>query len=173
MCGLCSRGTHVLYVFADCELDTQLYILRRAGQMTLLRPKVFQVLIYLLEHRDRVVSKHELLEAVWPKQFISDATLADCIRTIRHAVGDSRRHQSVLQTRHVHGYRFVAEVTEQPAGHEAQPEPDTSATLAPPISTQTEGIPVLRPATPPELRSFGPAVLASRHCPECQTLNAM
>src|SRR5262245_26590749 len=111
------RDGRVLYVFADCELDTQLYVVRRPGQTSLLRPKVFQVLLYLLEHRDRVVSKRELLEAVWPEQFISDATLADCIRTIRHAVGDSRNSQGVLQTRHGHGYRFVAEVTEHLTGH--------------------------------------------------------
>ena len=54
------------YVFADCELDTQLYTLRRAEAVIALRPKVFQVLWYLLEHRDQVVSKHDLLEAVWP-----------------------------------------------------------------------------------------------------------
>jgi DNA-binding winged helix-turn-helix (wHTH) protein len=54
----------MLYVFANCTLDTQLYVLRRADRVIALRSKVFQVLAYLLEHRDRVVSKNELLEAV-------------------------------------------------------------------------------------------------------------
>ncbi len=65
----------MIYAFSDCELDTQLYILRRAGQPVRVRPKVFEVLCYLIEHRERVLSKDELCEAVWPEQFISDSTL--------------------------------------------------------------------------------------------------
>jgi DNA-binding winged helix-turn-helix (wHTH) protein len=64
------------YIFAECALDTHLYSLHRAGQQIALRPKVFQVLRYLLDHCDRVVTKQELLEAVWPERYISDATLA-------------------------------------------------------------------------------------------------
>ena len=51
--------------FADCTLDTQLYTLQRAGQKTRLLPKVFEVLCYLIEHCDRVVSKQELCDQVW------------------------------------------------------------------------------------------------------------
>ena len=64
------------YVFAECVLDTRLYTLHRAGTAMRLRPKVFQVLRYLLEQRDHVVSKDELCAQVWPGQFISDATPA-------------------------------------------------------------------------------------------------
>jgi DNA-binding winged helix-turn-helix (wHTH) protein len=56
----------MFYIFGDCELDTDLYILRRAGQVVHLSPKVFQVLTYLLEHRDRVIDKDELCAQVWP-----------------------------------------------------------------------------------------------------------
>ncbi|PON14109.1 hypothetical protein C2W62_30815 [Candidatus Entotheonella serta] len=77
--------------FSDCELDTQLYILRRAGQPVRVRPKVFEVLCYLIEHRDRVLSKDELCEAVWPKQFISDSTLVSTMRAVRRTIGDSER----------------------------------------------------------------------------------
>ena len=66
----------MVYVFDDCELDTQRIALRRAGQTLSLRPKVFQALVYLLTHRERVVDKQELCAQVWPAQFISDATLA-------------------------------------------------------------------------------------------------
>jgi DNA-binding winged helix-turn-helix (wHTH) protein len=102
---------HVRYVFADCELDTALYVLHRHGRIIRLRPKVFRVLLYLLEHRDEVVSKHDLMEAVWPDQYISDATLADVIRAIRQSVGDDARRPHVIRTRHGHGYHFAAEVT--------------------------------------------------------------
>ena len=71
------------YVFGDCILDTQRYELRRAGTRIALRPKVFQVLAYLLAHRERLVPKQELLAQVWPGQFISEATLNSCIMAVR------------------------------------------------------------------------------------------
>jgi TolB-like protein/DNA-binding winged helix-turn-helix (wHTH) protein len=101
------------YVFGDCELDTCLYSLRRAGQTIRLRPKVFRVSLYLLEHRDRVVSREELCTQVWSGQFISQATLEGVIRAVRQAVGDSGQAQGIIQTRHRYGYRFVADVEER------------------------------------------------------------
>src|SRR6266545_1404120 len=73
----------MIYVFGDCELDTCLYTLQRAGQTVRLRPKVFRACLYLLEHRDRVVSREELCVQVWPGQFISQATLEGVIRAVR------------------------------------------------------------------------------------------
>jgi TolB-like protein/DNA-binding winged helix-turn-helix (wHTH) protein len=102
------------YVFGDCELDTSLYTLRRAGQTIRLRPKVFRVCLYLLEHRDRVVSREELCTQVWSGQFISQATLEGVIRAVRQAVGDSGQAQGIIQTLHRYGYRFVADVEEHP-----------------------------------------------------------
>ena len=63
------------YAFADCTLDTQGYALRRAGTLYPLRPKVFQVLRYFVQHRDRVISKQDLAEQLWPGQYICDAVL--------------------------------------------------------------------------------------------------
>ena len=98
------------YVFADCTLDTDLYALQRVDRPTLLRAKVFQVLHYLLTHRDRVVSKQELCERVWAGQFISDAAVEAVVKAVRQAVGDTGRRQWCIQTRRGHGYRFVAPV---------------------------------------------------------------
>src|SRR5215468_6818946 len=98
------------YLFDDYILDTQRYELHRAGTRLHLRPKAFQVLAYLLAHRDRVVPKAELLEHVWPQQFIGDATLNSCIMAIRKALGDSGRTPRFLHTLHGRGYRFVAAV---------------------------------------------------------------
>src|SRR5262245_8633289 len=100
----------MLYHFADCVLDTRLYTLQRAGQRTRLSPKVFEVLCYLLEHRDRVVSKQELCEQVWEGLAISDATLESCLRAVRGAVGDSGQAQRIIQTQRGYGYRFVVDV---------------------------------------------------------------
>ncbi len=97
-------------MFGQCELDIQLYTLYRSGEGIRLSPKVFQALVYLLEHRERVVSKQELAEQVWPDQFISDATLESAVREVRKVVGDNGRDQRIIRTQRGHGYRFVAEI---------------------------------------------------------------
>ena len=99
------------YVFGDCTLDTERYELHRAGVRIPVRSKVFQLLAYLIAHRDRVVVKDELIAHLWPQQFVGDAALKSCILTARKAVGDTGRRQRIIQTLHGHGYRFVAEVT--------------------------------------------------------------
>lgn len=101
----------MLYHFADCVLDTQRYILCRAGRRTRLRPKVFQMLMYFLTHGDRVVSKQELCEQVWSAQVVSDAAIENCLKTLRQVIGDDGRTQHIIQTLYGHGYRFVANVT--------------------------------------------------------------
>src|SRR5262249_54310966 len=99
------------YVFADCELNTQLCTVRRGTTQHPLRPKPFQVLLYLLEHRDRVVPKQELAEQLWPDQYISDTVIENSILAARRALGDRGRARRIIQTRHGHGYRFVVPVT--------------------------------------------------------------
>jgi DNA-binding winged helix-turn-helix (wHTH) protein len=79
----------MIYTFGECVLDTQLHVLSRAEQPVKLRPKAFEVLVYLLEQRDRIVTKHELCEQVWTNQFISDATLGSTVRAVRRAIGDT------------------------------------------------------------------------------------
>lgn len=101
----------MIYHFADCALDTQLYTLYRRDQSTRLAPKVFEVLCYLIEQRNRVVSKQELCERIWAGLAISDATLESCLRAVRLAVGDSGHAQRIIQTQRGYGYRFVLEVT--------------------------------------------------------------
>lgn len=100
----------MIYRFSDCELDTQRITLSRAGQIIRLRPKVYQLLEYLLMHHDRVISKDELCMAIWPDQFIQDTTLGSTVRAVRNAVGDTGSSQAVIQTRHGHGYRLIADV---------------------------------------------------------------
>ena len=101
------------YVFGDYEVDTQRDELRHRGIPCPLESQVFQVLVYLVQHRDRVVSKAELLEYLWPQQYISETTLSQRLRLVRKAVGDSGRRQRVITTVPGRGYRFVATVEEQ------------------------------------------------------------
>jgi DNA-binding winged helix-turn-helix (wHTH) protein len=98
------------YRFGDYTLDTERYELRRAGALVKLRPKVFDVLAYLIAHRDRIVSKQELIEQLWPQQFVAEATLNSCIWAARQAVGDTGQAQQVIHTLHRRGFRFVADL---------------------------------------------------------------
>ena len=98
------------YRFGTCTLDTQRHELHRDGARVPLRPKAFQLLTYLLDHRERVVSKDELIEQLWPQQFIGDTALNSCLKEVRQAVGDSGRDQRIIHTLRGRGYRFVAAV---------------------------------------------------------------
>lgn len=103
--------------FADCELDEQLYQLRRGGRVIKIEPKVFDVLLHLIRLRERVVSKIELLDALWPGEAVSESVLPRCIAAARRAIGDDRTRQGLIQTVHGRGYRFIAEVaTPSPGG---------------------------------------------------------
>src|SRR5437867_4996021 len=129
----------MLYRFADCALDTQLYTLQRAGQSTRLPPKVFEVLCYLIAHRDRVVSKQELCEQVWEGLAISDATLESCLRAVRVTVGDSGQAQRIIQTQRGYGYRFVADLALLSDDTSPPPVPPDAAPLSsPPLPTLPE-----------------------------------
>jgi DNA-binding winged helix-turn-helix (wHTH) protein len=99
-------------MFDGYILDTQRYELSCSGKAIKLRPKVFEVLDYLIRHRERVVSKDELLEHLWPHQFIADGTLNACLMAVWKAIGDSGQTQRRIQTLHGRGYRFVAAVEE-------------------------------------------------------------
>jgi DNA-binding winged helix-turn-helix (wHTH) protein len=104
----------MVYRFGACVLDTQQHRLQRAGQPLSVRAKVWQVLLYLLEHRERTVLKQELCEQVWPQHFISDATLESTVRAARQAIGDSGRAQQMIRTVYGYGYRFIMTVEVRP-----------------------------------------------------------
>jgi DNA-binding winged helix-turn-helix (wHTH) protein/tetratricopeptide (TPR) repeat protein len=100
----------MMYYFGDYVLDTRLYELRHAGVPCPLEPQVFALLLYLIQHRDRVISRHELLEHVWSDRVVSETTLDHRLMQARRAVGDSGRRQHCIKTVHSRGYRFVATV---------------------------------------------------------------
>lgn len=101
-----------MYRFGDCLVDPRRFELRRGGDPVHLEPQVFTLLVHLIEHRDRVVAKTELLDAVWGDRFVSDSALTSRVKSLRRAVGDDGSSQRVVATVHGVGYRFVAEVTE-------------------------------------------------------------
>ncbi len=98
--------------FGDVVVDPDNYELFRAGEAVAVEPQVFEVLRYLIEHRDRVVGKDELFDNVWGDRFVSESALSSRIKSARQAVGDDGRKQAIIRTTHGRGYRFIAEVTE-------------------------------------------------------------
>ena len=132
------------YVFGDYSLDTQRYELRRAGELIPLGPQVFNVLTYLVAHRDRVVSRDELFARLWPDQFVTDDALGRCIRAARRALEDQPEAPRYITTTRGRGYRFIAPVQEQPHG---PPEDGVSTTVPaqsipqPPSAAGSEGAP--------------------------------
>jgi class 3 adenylate cyclase/DNA-binding winged helix-turn-helix (wHTH) protein len=109
----------VIYTFGDCELDTRLFELRRAGSPVPVEPQVFEVLAFLVENRDRVVAKQELLDKVWPERFVGEAALNSRVMSARKAIGDSGKEQRLIKTVHGRGYRFVGEVRQANGAAEA------------------------------------------------------
>jgi DNA-binding winged helix-turn-helix (wHTH) protein/predicted ATPase len=103
----------MIYTFEACELDLERYELRYAGKLVKIEPQVFNILAYLIRHRDRVVTKREFLEQLWAGRFVSEATLTSRLTAARRAIGDRGREQRVIQTVHGRGYRFIAAVTAQ------------------------------------------------------------
>jgi TolB-like protein/cytochrome c-type biogenesis protein CcmH/NrfG len=103
----------VQFLFGDHTLDTDRRELRRRLQPIEVEPQVFDVLIYLLDHRDRVVSKDDLIASVWGGRIVSDSTLTSRINAARKAIGDSGRHQKLIRTVARKGFRFVGTVRAQ------------------------------------------------------------
>ena len=107
----------MIYRFGDCEVDTRLLELRRAGEAHAMDPLGFDLLVYLIENRDRVLTRDELLDALWPGKVVTDSALSSRLKSVRSAVGDSGAAQKVIKTVHGRGYRFVADLRDD--GNEA------------------------------------------------------
>ena len=114
------------FVFDQFELDDATFRLTSSGDVVAIEPQVFDVLVYLVNHRKRVVSKEELLDNIWGDRFVSESALTSRIKSARRAVGDDGRAQRVIATVHGRGYQFVADVTELD-GARAEPEPSEEA----------------------------------------------
>ena len=127
----------MIYVFGTCELDTELYQLRRDGTSQHVEPQVFDVLAYLIAHRERVVSRDELLVQVWGHTFVSDATLSSRVMAARKAVGDSGQAQALIRTVRGRGYQFVGSVEEALARKPPKPLEELDETVSP-IGRDTE-----------------------------------
>jgi DNA-binding winged helix-turn-helix (wHTH) protein len=103
----------VQFLFADHALDADRRELRRGAELIAIEPQVFDLLVYLLQNRDRVVSKDDLLASVWGGRIVSDSTLTSRVNAARKAVGDSQRLIRAIARK---GLRFVGSVCTQANG---------------------------------------------------------
>lgn len=106
-----------MFVFEDFILDPGTRTLRRAAVQVALQPKALDLLLYVLSHHDRYVSKDELHAHLWPDHVVGETSLAGLIREVRRALGDDGREPRIVKTLHGRGYHFVAQVTHVPNDH--------------------------------------------------------
>ena len=122
------NGIKLLFLFDKFTVDTDRRELRRESELRSIEPQVFDVLEYLIRNRDRVVSKDDLLAAIWKGRIVSEATLTSRINTARKVIGDNGEDQRLIRTVPRKGIRFVGEVREQ------QSEPALAQHPAHPLS---------------------------------------
>ena len=100
------------YLFEECALDTDRRELRRGAALVPVEPQVFDLLVHLIRHRDRVVSKDDLLGSVWHGRIVSESALFNRINAVRSAIGDTGEGQRLIKTLPRRGFRFVGPVRE-------------------------------------------------------------
>jgi len=113
--------------FGDYRLDTKKLRLRGADSSAVeIRAKALELLLYLIENRDRFVGRKELLEKVWPSVTVTGASLTQCISELRHALDDSAAEPRYVETKIKKGYRFIAPIYHKPTERlELLPPPRT------------------------------------------------
>lgn len=116
------------FIFADHRLDTDRRELHRGSELVAVEPQVFDLLVYLVQNRERVVSKDDLIAAVWGGRIVSESTLTSRINAARKAVGDNGKEQRLIRTVARKGLRFVGAVDEATAAT----APVVSETMRPP-----------------------------------------
>ncbi len=130
------------YLFENCALDTDRRELRRGDALVAVEPQVFDLLVHLIQHRDRVVSKDDLLASVWNGRVVSESALFNRINAARGAIGDAGDRQRLIKTLPRKGIRFVGEVhaeEAQPAGGEFPhlPLPDRPSIAVLPLANMS------------------------------------
>ncbi|MBC2777352.1 winged helix-turn-helix domain-containing protein [Parasphingopyxis marina] len=98
--------------FENFELDEAKFELRSAGLPLAAEPQVLSLLIHLVRHRDRLVTKDEINETIWHGRFVSDSALASRVKTLRRLLGDDGRQQRLIRTVHGRGFRFIGDIAE-------------------------------------------------------------
>jgi adenylate cyclase len=121
----------VQFLFADHSLDISRRELRRGSEPIAVEPQVFDLLVYLMQNRDRVVSKDDLIASVWGGRIVSESTLTTRINAARKAVSDSGKQQKLIRTVARRGFRFVGNVSEEPSTPAAKAQTESTRLTLP------------------------------------------
>src|ERR1700680_502521 len=108
--GLMPRVVSNLYQFDEFRLDAQKRVLLRRQEPVALTPKSFETLLVLVQNGGRLLTKNELMQAVWPDRFVDESNLTQTIFVLRKALGESRSGQRFIMTTPGRGYHFAADV---------------------------------------------------------------
>lgn len=133
---------HHIYQLDGVEIDTSQVCVKRNGQEQHLRQKTFQVLIYLIEQRQQVVTKEELFEHIWPDVVVTDNVVEHCLAEIRKALGDDSRQPRFIKTIPRAGYRFIAPVDEVSPKQIATEKPKAQPTNTESLGTRSDVSPI-------------------------------
>src|SRR4029077_18033232 len=144
--GSALRGAEMLYFFENFVLDPARRELRRGNALVAVQPQVFDLLEYLITHRDRVVSKDDILGAVWGGRVVSESALTTRINATRTAVDDDGDQQRLIRTIPRKGIRFVG------LGREQAKPVDEAATAPADVDVETPGL--TKRAAPAERRQL-------------------
>ena len=131
---LAVESTHDVIVFGPYLLDRAAGRVLRDGSNVKLRPKTFMLLEHLALRPGQLVSKVELMDAVWPATHVTPSVLAGCVRELRRALGDDARAPRFVETAHRRGYRFIG----APATSAVQPATSTRIVPLTPTSELAE-----------------------------------
>ena len=110
----------MIFLFADFEIDTELYEIRKNGRTLSVEPKVFDLIMHFAQNPDQIFNHDDLIESVWSGRIVSDATVAGCIKNARKILGDSGNTQTYIKTVRGRGFRFTADVTRIEATQESK-----------------------------------------------------
>jgi Tol biopolymer transport system component/DNA-binding winged helix-turn-helix (wHTH) protein len=121
----------LIFQFDSFEVDPASFQLMRSGIAVAVEPKALQLLIFMLENRGRLLTKRELLEAVWGSSSVTENALAREIALLRRVLGDSIKEPKYISTVPTRGYRFVAEVSETAEEQSGSEQPDAIMTADP------------------------------------------
>jgi TolB-like protein/DNA-binding winged helix-turn-helix (wHTH) protein len=128
----------VHHAFDDYVLDATRRELTRGAEHISLEPQVFDVLLYLVQNRDRVVTKDDLFAAVWNGRIVSESTLSSRITAARKAVGDSGERQALIKTYSRKGFRFVGDVRAGREGVAGPPEQNQAVPATTPVGADPD-----------------------------------
>ncbi len=117
------------YRLGEFELDPNRFELRRAGSAIAVEPQVLSILLLLVENRDRLVTKDEIIETVWKGRIVSDSAITSRIKSARHALLDDGQHQDLIRTIHGKGFRFVGAVETLTSPVRVEPTPSENTAI--------------------------------------------